>query len=207
MCEASQVVLVIKNPPANSGDLRHSGSIPGWGRSPGGGHGNPLQDSCLENHMDRGAWWATVHGVSKSRARLSNTRTHWKKCCSSFTQLVTWPSWVWLPVPYPAEMRLWLGDMSILTKMFSSLYESYHSLIFVSFSFFEHHLKTKNKQNVKYCIHWGKRKNVRSWNKSSSFLGGFCSVISWWSNLCGWWIQACKVLCYIFPENIRSLST
>ena len=49
-----------------------SGSIPGLGRSPGEGNGNPLQYPCLENLMDRGAWWATVHGVSKSRARLSN---------------------------------------------------------------------------------------------------------------------------------------
>ena len=53
---------VVKIPPANAGDV---GSIPGWGRSPGGGHGNPLQYSCLENPMDRGAWWATVHRVAK----------------------------------------------------------------------------------------------------------------------------------------------
>ena len=53
----------------NVGDL---GLIPGSGRSPGGGHGNPLQYSCLENLMDRGAWWATVHGVTKNRIRLSN---------------------------------------------------------------------------------------------------------------------------------------
>ena len=53
---ASQVVLVVKNPPANAEDIRDAGSIPGSGRSPGGGHGNPLQYSCLENPMDRGAW-------------------------------------------------------------------------------------------------------------------------------------------------------
>ena len=51
---------------------RDMGSIPGLGRSPGGGHGNPPQFSCLENPMDRGAWRATVHGVSKSRTRLSD---------------------------------------------------------------------------------------------------------------------------------------
>ena len=62
---ASQVVLVIKNPPANAGDVRDVGSIPGSGGSPGGGHGNPLQFSCLENSMDRGAWQATVHGVAE----------------------------------------------------------------------------------------------------------------------------------------------
>ena len=64
---ASQVVLVVKNPPANAGDVRDMGLIPGSGRSPGGGHGNPLQYSWLENPMDRGASWATVHRVAKSR--------------------------------------------------------------------------------------------------------------------------------------------
>ena len=59
---ASQVVLVVKNLPANAGDRKNVGSIPGLGRSPGGGNGNPLQYSCLENPMDGGAWRATVHG-------------------------------------------------------------------------------------------------------------------------------------------------
>ena len=67
---ASQVVLVVKNPPANAGDICDAGLIPGWGISPGGGHGNPLQDSCLENPMDKGAWWATVLGVAKSQTPL-----------------------------------------------------------------------------------------------------------------------------------------
>ena len=63
---ASQVALVVKNPTANVGDIKHSGSIPGLGRSPGGGHGNLLQCSYLENLLDRGAWWATVHRVKES---------------------------------------------------------------------------------------------------------------------------------------------
>ena len=67
---ASQVALVVKNLPANGGDIRDSGLIPGSGRSPGGGHSNPLQDSCLENPMDRGAWQATVHRVTKSQIGL-----------------------------------------------------------------------------------------------------------------------------------------
>jgi len=57
---------VVKNPSAKAGDVRHVDSIPGSGRSPGERHGNPLQYSCLENPTDRGAWWATVHGVTKS---------------------------------------------------------------------------------------------------------------------------------------------
>ena len=63
---SSQMGLVVKNLPAIAGDARDSGSIPGSGRCPGGGHGSPLQYFCLENPMDRGAWWATVHGVTES---------------------------------------------------------------------------------------------------------------------------------------------
>ena len=66
----SKVTLVVKNPPANAGDVRDAGSIPGSGRSPGGGHDNPLQYSCLESPMDRGAWWAMVQRVAKSWTRL-----------------------------------------------------------------------------------------------------------------------------------------
>ena len=63
---ASQVVLVVKNPPANAGDINDACLISGSGRSPGGPTGNPLQHSCLENPMDGGAWWATIHMVSES---------------------------------------------------------------------------------------------------------------------------------------------
>ena len=69
---ASQVAPVVKNPPANAGDIRDSGLIPGSGRSPGEGHGHPPQYSCLENPTDRGAWRAAVHGVVKSGTRLSD---------------------------------------------------------------------------------------------------------------------------------------
>ena len=58
---------MVKNPPANVGDPGDPRSISDSGRSPGGGHGSALQYSCLENPMDRGAWWATVHGVAKSQ--------------------------------------------------------------------------------------------------------------------------------------------
>ena len=59
-----------KKPACNAGEVREMGSIPGSGRSPGEGHGNSLQYSCLENPMDRGTWWATVHGVAKRQTRL-----------------------------------------------------------------------------------------------------------------------------------------
>ena len=60
------MVQLVKNPPANAGGAREVGSIPGSGRSPEEGNGNPLQYSGLENSMDRGAWWATVHGAAES---------------------------------------------------------------------------------------------------------------------------------------------
>ena len=63
---------MVKNPPANAGDIRDMGSIPGLGRFPGGGNGNPLQYSCLRNLKDSGAWLAAVCGVAKSQTRLSN---------------------------------------------------------------------------------------------------------------------------------------
>ena len=67
MYRSSQVALVVKNLPANAGDIRDVGSIPGLGRSPGGGHVNPPQYSCLESPLHRGAWRAIVHGVAKSQ--------------------------------------------------------------------------------------------------------------------------------------------
>ena len=63
--------LVVKNPPANAGDVREADSIPGLGRSPGVGNVNLLQYSCLENPIDRGAWWATIHRAVKSQTQLS----------------------------------------------------------------------------------------------------------------------------------------
>ena len=74
----TQGALVVKNPPSNAEDVGDAGSIPGLGRffSPGKGNGNPLQYSCLENPVDRGAWRATVHGAAKSRTWLKQFSTH-----------------------------------------------------------------------------------------------------------------------------------
>ena len=67
---------VTEEPPPKAGDIRDAGSIPGWQRSPGGRHSNPLQSSCLENLTDRGAWRTTVHGVTKSQTLLKWLRMH-----------------------------------------------------------------------------------------------------------------------------------
>ena len=79
----------VKKLTANAGDLRDTGSIPGSGRSPEGGHGNPLQYSCLENPMGKGAWWATVHRVSKSWTWLKWLSTH---ACSKTAYFGDWRS-------------------------------------------------------------------------------------------------------------------
>ena len=78
---------MMKNSPASSGDIRDTGLIPGLERFPGEGNGNPLQSTCLENSMDRGAWQATVHGLTKSWTQL-NTHTHIEKLISIFFSLV-----------------------------------------------------------------------------------------------------------------------
>ena len=72
---------VVKNPPTNAGDTRDMGLLPGMVRSSGGGHGNPLQDSCLQNPMDRGAWRATVHGVTE----LDTTEATWRQQLSELS--------------------------------------------------------------------------------------------------------------------------
>ena len=76
----SQVALMVKNPPANAGDIRNMGSIVGSGTFAGGQHGNLLQYPCLENPMDRRAWWATIHGVTKRWTQLNRLSMH----------LITW---------------------------------------------------------------------------------------------------------------------
>ena len=84
------VALAVKKLPANSGNLRDVGSIPGSGRFPGEGIGYPLQCSCLENPMDRGAWLATVHGVAKSRTQLSDFHFHTVLSHSYILSLLLW---------------------------------------------------------------------------------------------------------------------
>ena len=113
----SEVVLVIKNPPAKAGDVRDTGSIPGSGRSPGGGHGKPRLYSCLGNSTDRGAWWDTVHRVTKSLTRLKwlthppglSVTAH-RSCCSGVFPGVDGP--LFLPASACGVARLWLAQPS-----------------------------------------------------------------------------------------------
>ena len=87
---------MVKNPPTNAGnsrDVGDVGSVPGLGRSPGGGNGNPFQYSCLENPMDRGAWRATVHGVAKSQTQLSNL-THSLSYILGVYDIPNWPLYI-----------------------------------------------------------------------------------------------------------------
>ena len=115
---ASQVVLVVKNPPANGGNLRDLDSILGLGRSPGGRNGNPLQYSCLKKPMNRGTWWATVHGVAKSQTWLkwlSMYALH-LKCLQNVSKnrlnnwlendTASWIRWKVLPPSIPVFMMI-----------------------------------------------------------------------------------------------------
>ena len=85
---ASQVALVVKNPPAKAGDIRDMSSISGSGRSPGEGHGNPLQCSCLKNPRDRGVWRASVHWVTKSWTQVKWLSRHTCTMCHIYYDLV-----------------------------------------------------------------------------------------------------------------------
>ena len=100
---ASQAALVVKNPAAYAEDIRDVGSIPGSGRSAGGGRGNPLQYSCLENPMDREAWRATVCGVTKSQTQLKKLSMHAcimsLHCCVSFCYTTKWISYMYTHIP------------------------------------------------------------------------------------------------------------
>ena len=112
--------LVVKNLPANKGDVRDMGSIPGSGRSPGGGHGNPLQYSCLENPMDREAWQDTPHGVAQSWTRLNRLGTQTpKKLLGEQLNVVT--PW------FPAVSR---GQFSCLN--FNPKSNGFHSISLLS---------------------------------------------------------------------------
>ena len=97
---------MVKNTPANAGDARDAGRIPGLGRSPGGGYSNPLQCPCLENPMDRGAWQAIVHGVSKNQTQLKQFST---QCVSANPKLL-----IYLSPTFPfGNLSLFSVSMSI----------------------------------------------------------------------------------------------
>ena len=158
------LALVMEKPSASAGDIRDAGSIPRSGRCPGGGHGNPLQYSCLENPRDRGAWQATVHRVTKSQTRLkrlsTHTRTQWQ--------------WPWIELTYVFYFCLFavvvsfkyqpkqLHSESSHTPSIFCKWECHHSsesLMWVSSIGLETHLHHhKNFQH--YICQWKKRKAV-----------------------------------------------
>ena len=111
MLGSSQVSQVVKNPPTNAGNIRDVHLIPGSGKSPWGGQGNPLPHSCLENPMDRGAWWITVHRVAKSLTQLKRLSTHtciltpcleWvmtpHRCLFSLFEYILWEHRIWVKI-------------------------------------------------------------------------------------------------------------
>ena len=105
---ASQVALVVKNPPANPRDIRDTGSISESGGFPGEGYGNPLQCSCLANPMDRGAWWATILRVAKSRIWLKRLSMHrlWKTLWSFLKKTKNRVA-IWSSNPTPGHIPRW----------------------------------------------------------------------------------------------------
>ena len=122
------VVLVVKNPAANAGDVTDAGSIPGLGSSPAGGQGTPLQYSYLENPIDRGTWLATVHRIAKSWTRLKQFSTHthhWKS--GHFESETLSFHCVWLLVQ-PERFFCLLGNTQIFSATFKSHLDLLHSI-------------------------------------------------------------------------------
>ena len=117
---ASQVALIVKYPPANAGDIKEVGSIPGLGRSLEGGHVNPLQLSCLENPTNRGSWHATVHRVSKSQTRLKQLSTALQNinCISNFidTTIVVYGVCCMMKMQYFSQIHAVLSSDVIETE-------------------------------------------------------------------------------------------
>ena len=113
---------MVKNLPANAGDTRDVGSIPGSGRVPGEENGNPLQYSCLGNPMDRGAWWATVHGVTKSQTWLSlcvcaRTHTHTHTQVNIYTHMAV--TQIWFFNKYSVTFIAFTISLIIITRLIS----------------------------------------------------------------------------------------
>ena len=117
---ASQVALVVKNPPANAVYLGAAGSVPGLGTPLGERNSNPLWYSCLENLMDRGAWWAAVHRVSKSRTRLKWLSTHARRAYTPSFQFITLQSSYFEPSFEKIAHQFWLSLVGILLELFQT---------------------------------------------------------------------------------------
>ena len=115
---------MVKNLPANAGDIRHTGLIAGLGRSPRGGDSNPLQYSCLENPMNRGACWAIVYRVTKNRTRLRRLRTHAHGLVSDFARYKSERNGLPSRVQSEGHVIFWVACASRmdLNEIFTSVY-------------------------------------------------------------------------------------
>ena len=120
--EDSQVTLLVKNLPTNSGDIRDAGLLPGLGRSPGEVNGNPLQHSCLEESMVRGAWQATIHRVSKTQTWLNLRSQH--NMLFLWCQINTPPPKRRAYVPSPEEKEIHVPRKNFLNQGFSTSREA-----------------------------------------------------------------------------------
>ena len=116
---------MVNNLPANVGDIRDAGLIPRLRRSPGGGQSNPLQYFCLENPIDRGAWWATVHRVAKSWTRLKRLSTH---TCSLALELAKEREMVSGDCRLPGRRGWWVGSLSELHSRKATPFPSWHRI-------------------------------------------------------------------------------
>ena len=122
-----QMALVVKNMPANAGDMRDRSSMPGLGRTPGWGHDNPSQYFCLENPMDRGPWQAIVHRITQSQTRLKWLSTHALACLSNFNQFtrkLRW--WQWLEIVSGRKFKIYAGT-SFMSVFITALHPQHLS--------------------------------------------------------------------------------
>ena len=173
--------LVVKNQPANAGDLRDVGSISGFGGSPREGNGNPLQYSCQENSKDRGAWWVTVHGVTKSWPWLKRlgTSKHWSGCLQDFQGLF-------------CVLEVEMGDLWVRVSKGLTWKHRHHTCVMVS-QWVGHDLATEHT-----CTHthpWAFDFRAPVWGKWANNCYCYKGLYGYWTRLVAFIvIQSCLSL-------------
>ena len=167
-------MTVVKNPPANAGDVRDANLIPGSGKSPGGGNGTPLQNSCLENSMDRGTQWATVHGAAKRCTRLSD----WAH--NTVNKFLTF--YLWDALNHWAALK---KKKSLITFHLRPKCRSYFKMPVFKYLKYTTHFEVLKIQNISY-----------QFEIIAVFLGMICILYLFWDwfTFLGWKIQRKQVL-------------